>query len=155
MSSAQAVEETTRDLMGVLPLVNRLMSSEMRRLVGEDTTMPQFRVLAYLHEQPMTVSALAKKRRVSLQSAGELVQTLVERGWVIRKPDPLDRRQSLLELTRQGRTQFEQAQTGMLKRLMPYVEMLSEGELVSLRRSLAALNRVLGNEMEDDSDGSH
>ena len=65
----------------------------MRAAAGEDTTMPQFRVLAQLSEAPRTLSALAKGRRVSLQSMSVLVQSLVERGWIERLPDPSDRRQ--------------------------------------------------------------
>src|SRR4051794_27429606 len=96
------IETVTRQLLGVLPFMNRIMASEFRREYGEDATMPQFRVLAYLYEQPMTVSAIARKRRVSLQSAGELVQALVVRNWITRQPDPNDRRQSLLVLTEEG-----------------------------------------------------
>jgi DNA-binding MarR family transcriptional regulator len=96
-------EEATRELMAVVPLLNRLMAAELRLEAGENSTMPRFRVLAHLRDHPMTLSALARRRRVSLQAAGELIQSLVERGWVMRTPDPTDRRQSLLQLTDEGR----------------------------------------------------
>lgn len=34
------------------------MAVELRQEVGEETTLPQFRVLAYLHDGSLTVGAL-------------------------------------------------------------------------------------------------
>ena len=90
------VLEATQELLAVLPLLSRIVAAEVRREAGEDTSMPQFRVLAHLAARPLTLSALAKKRRVSLQSMSELVQALVLRGWVAREPDPRDRRHDAL-----------------------------------------------------------
>src|SRR5881409_528296 len=105
--NANITLETTQELLAVLPLLNRIVAAEVRREAGEETTMPQYRVLAHLVAGPLTLSAIAKKRRVSLQSMSELVQVLVERGWVARAPDPSDRRQSLLQLTDHGRAHYE------------------------------------------------
>src|SRR4051794_20761209 len=100
-------EEATRALLAILPILNRMLAAELRQDAGEETTMPQFRVLMYLAEGPQTLSAIARRRRVSLQAAGELIQILVERGWVARTPDPSDRRQSLLSLTEEGWTRYQ------------------------------------------------
>ncbi len=136
-------QEATQELLAVLPLLNRIMAVELRRETDEDATMPQFRVLAHLLEAPLTVSALARKRRVSLQSAGELIQSMVERGWVTRSPDPTDRRQSLLNITETGRLYYEKAQQAMLSRLVPLMENLTQDEISAVQVALAALRRVL------------
>src|SRR5262249_16042985 len=73
-------EQAAQELLTVLPLLTRLVAAEIRREAGDETTMPQFRVLTHLAEGPLTVSGLARRRRVSLQAMGELVQLLVERG---------------------------------------------------------------------------
>ena len=136
-------DEAAQELLAVLPFLNRLVVVELRREAGEETTMPQFRVLAYLAPGPLTLSALARKRRVSLQAAGELVQTLIERGWVARTPDPADRRQALLQLTDQGRQHYEQAHLGMMQRLVPLLDTLSQDEMKAIQLALPALRRVL------------
>ena len=141
--------EVTRELLAVLPLLNRIVAAEVRREAGEETTMPQFRVLAHLSPGPLTLSALAKKRRVSLQSMSELVQALVERGWVVRTPDPSDRRQSLLGLTDQGRAHYERAQAQTLQRLAPLMAQLAPEELAAVLMALPALRRVLIQEEQD------
>ena len=143
MTTHWTAEEATRELMAVLPLLNRIIGAELRLEAGEDTTMPQFRLLALLQEQPQTLSALAAKRRVSLQAAGESIQTLVERGWVTRTPDPVDRRQSLLDLSAVGRAHYDKAQSRMLTRLIPLLEKLSTEEMDAVQCSLPALHRVL------------
>lgn len=135
--------QTASQLMSVGPLLNRILSIEFRQEAGEGATLLQFRVLALLHEQPMNLSALAKLRRVSLQSAGELTQTLVERGWVIRTPDPADRRQSILSLTEEGRAHFEHAQDRMLARLTGHLSTLDSAQLETIRESLTILQQVL------------
>ena len=138
--------EVTKELLAVLPLLNRIVAAEVRREAGEDTTMPQFRVLAHLAPGPLTLSALAKKRRVSPQSMSELVQVLVERGWVARAPDPSDRRQSLLQLTEHGRIHYERADAQTLQRLAPLIAQLSDDEIAAVRMALPALRRVLTQE---------
>ena len=139
-------EDATRELLAVLPLLNRIVATEVRREAGEETTMPQFRVLAHLVDSPLTLSALAKRRRVSLQSASELVQALVERGWIARAPDPSDRRQHLLRLTDHGRAHYERAQEMTIRQLAPLLAQLSADEMAAVRMALPALRRVLAQE---------
>jgi DNA-binding MarR family transcriptional regulator len=149
-------EEIAHELLAVLPLINRLMISELRREAGQDTTMPQFRVLSYLADEPLTLSVIARRRRVSLQSAGELVQTLVDRGWIVRVADPNDRRQTLLHLTPLGQQQFELVSSRMLTHLIPLMDNLTSEETKAVQVALPALHRVLAREavVEDDTDDS-
>ena len=142
-------EEATRELLAVLPLLNRIVAAEVRREAGADTTMPQYRVLSHLAAGPMTLSTLAKQRRVSLQSMSELVQVLVERGWIARTPDPRDRRQHLLHLTEQGRSHYERAQDNTLRRLVPLLSALSAAELAALQTGIPALRRVLAHDEQE------
>lgn len=147
------VEELTNELLAILPLLMGIVAAEVRREAGEATTMPQYRVLAHLAAQPLTLSGLAKQRRVSLQAMSELVQALVERGWVVRVPDPRDRRQQMLHLTEQGRQRYERAQHQTLQRLIPLMSQLDETERVAVRQALLALRRVLAGEENEPSDG--
>ena len=143
---------TAQALLAVVPLLTRIMAVELREEAGEDTTMPQFRVLSYLAEAPLTVSAIARKRRVSFQSAGELVQSLVTRGWVTRIPDPTDRRQSLLHLSDEGRSHYSRAQQKMLARLVTYMDQLDEAEQTTTQSALQSLHRVLVQEVNEHDD---
>ena len=146
-------EDATREVLAVLPLLNRIVGAEVRREAGEDTTIGQFRVLSHLSEGPLTLSVLAKRRRVSLQSMSELAQTLVERGWIARTPDPTDRRQHLLQLTEPGAAHYQRAQEMTIRQLAPLLAQLSADEMAAVRMALPALRRVLMQEENSESNG--
>ena len=42
----------------VLPMLNRIMAVEVRHETGDDTTMPQFRLLPCLAEELLTMNGL-------------------------------------------------------------------------------------------------
>lgn len=136
-------ERAAEELLSVLPLLTRIVAATVRCEAGEDTTMPQFRVLAHLAEGPLTVSDLARRRRVTLQSMGEIVQTLVERGWVTRAPSAADRRQQLLTLTDRGRAQYERVQARAIEQIAPLLARLEPAEIAAVQAALPALRRVL------------
>jgi DNA-binding MarR family transcriptional regulator len=49
------------------------------------------------------LSGIIKELGVSKQAAGQLVDTLVLRGYLVRSPDPADRRRMTVALTERGR----------------------------------------------------
>ncbi len=81
----------------------------VRRLRAENTApISQVMVLARLErEGPMTTSALAAAERVRPQSMAHTLSELQAAGCVARRPDPLDRRQVLIELTDAGRDMLD------------------------------------------------
>ena len=141
-------ERAAQELLAVLPLLSRIVAVEVRREAGEETTIAQFRVLEHLEGGPLTMSELARRRHVTLQSISELAQALVERGWIARTPDPNDRRQQLLALTDHGRQHYEHAQSLMIARLIPLLAQLSAEEREAMRIALPALHRVLARDEE-------
>ena len=144
MSSSPAT--IASDLLALLPFLGRLVAAEVMREAGEDITMPRFRVLTHLAEGPLTLSVLARRRRVSLQAMSELVQSLVERGWIVRAPDPKDRRQALLSLSEVGLRHYQEVHRQTLDRLIPLLEDLNEGERRAVQLAMPALHRVLARE---------
>lgn len=141
-------EHAARELLTILPLLNRIVAVEVRREAGEETTIPQFRVLAHLSGGALTLSELARRRYVTLQSMSELAQLLVERGWIARTPDPNDRRQQLLTLTDHGREHYQRALSLMVVRLAPLLAQLSADEMASIGVALPALHRVVAGEAD-------
>jgi DNA-binding MarR family transcriptional regulator len=60
-------------------------------------------VFRFVRDHGMRLTALAELASITKQSAGEIVDDLVARGYVQRVPDPEDRRAKLICLTERGR----------------------------------------------------
>jgi DNA-binding MarR family transcriptional regulator len=143
MDDAGTAYTLAEELLELLPALGRIMFSHANMIKDGKTTFMQVRVLSFLIENRLTVSDLAKKRRVSLQSASTLVQGLVERGWVTRIPDPNDRRRSLLEVTPEGKAHARLAKEQSSRHLATSLDGLEPEEIAAGEVFLAALRRIL------------
>ena len=152
MTDPKTIYTLAGELLEVLPNLGRVMGHHVKNVDEEKATLMQVRALFFLLERPLTTSKLAKKRRVSLQSASALVQGLVERGWVIRVPDPNDRRQSLLEVTPEGLARAQLAKDNMSGYLARFLDGLEPEEIAAAHVFLAALKRVLLQHTVDDDE---
>ena len=96
------------------------------------------------------LSVLIRDLRISKQAAGQLVDTLVERGYLQRTQDPHDRRRQVVALTARGRAAAEvqsAAIRGIDAQLAERIGATGPGKL---RRMLAALVGI-GHERERGS----
>ena len=137
-------------LLETLPGLGRLIAIQMREAGEEEATMMQIGVLMRIKDGSLTTSDLAKQRKVSLQSASVLVQSMVERGWVTREPDPNDRRQSLLQVTEEGLLRAEAAQKQILELIAERLADFQPEELDAASIFLPALQRVVAARLTPD-----
>jgi MarR family transcriptional regulator for hemolysin len=69
-----------------------------------DITIDQWLVLKTLEESPaITQQELAAKVFKDLASVSRIIDLLIEKGFLVREPDPADRRRYKLTITRHGR----------------------------------------------------
>lgn len=82
--------------------------------VSHDTTLPRFDVMAALYQAggPMRMSDLSKRLLVSNGNASTIVNRLEKDGLVRRVAEAGDRRVVKVQLTEDGRAQFEEQATG-------------------------------------------
>jgi DNA-binding MarR family transcriptional regulator len=92
---------------------------------------------------------LIKELRVSKQSAGQLVDMLVLRGYIERVADPDDRRKLTVRLTERGRAAAEVQTAAREKIDAALMEQIGAGNVLRLRRALAA---IIGLNRDDGSD---
>lgn len=90
----------------------RLSKIVERALDDGELSLPQYRLLAFLSQGDWAASALADRLDVSRPSVTSLVDGLVKRGLVERRPDQDDRRRIDHVLTDAGREALEAADAG-------------------------------------------
>jgi DNA-binding MarR family transcriptional regulator len=93
--------ELTEQAIELLPQLARLFKSSLC-IPGDAANIPfgQMRVMSHLyHSGRSTVGEVASGVGVSLATASELIDRLVEHGWIERGVNPSDRRQVHLWLT--------------------------------------------------------
>ena len=86
-----------------------MLESRVRQRLQRDfaTTLPRFDVLAQLYrESPLSMSELSRRTMVSNGNITGLVARLAQEGLIAKKP-ARDRRVQMVELTQDGRAQFE------------------------------------------------
>jgi DNA-binding MarR family transcriptional regulator len=99
-------------------------------------------VFQYLDDTGTTVSALAARAQMTKQAMAELVHDLEGHGYVVRVPDPTDRRAKLVLPTDRGRDVISVAQ-----QLAPEIEERAARELGqerfrALRADLETIRRA-------------
>jgi DNA-binding MarR family transcriptional regulator len=101
------------DLAIILVAANRCLSDRLTNAVRQTgardaRTAFGFVIRAVDAEQP-TVTRLAELLGVSRQAASKLADEMVQRGYLLRAPDPGDRRRAHLRLSAKGRRVRERA----------------------------------------------
>ncbi|MEO6800865.1 MAG: MarR family transcriptional regulator [Rhodanobacter sp.] len=103
------------------------------------------------HEGDMPLGNLVRDLRVSKQAAGQLVDTLVTRGYLQRDVDEQDRRKLTVMLTDRGR-EAASVQTDARKKIdADLLAHAGKGNVAITRKTLAALVEI-GRRQEDDHD---
>ncbi|MET7604550.1 MarR family transcriptional regulator [Streptomyces avermitilis] len=86
-----------------------------------------------------TVTDLAAHLGVTKQAASQLVDEMVRKGYVERRPHPGDARARLVVLTERGRACTRAAEEAAAEAVRPWVELLGEGEVGLLRARLSRI----------------
>jgi DNA-binding MarR family transcriptional regulator len=143
MSEHWTIHQVAEELLNTFPRLGRLIEQYVQSVSKEESTLMQMGTLFFLIEQPATVSELAKKRKVSLQSTSVHVQSLVERGWVVRVPDETDRRRSLLEITPEGLAHAQTAKFKLNEYMADVLGGLTVEEFAAAQIFIPALRRIV------------
>lgn len=132
--------ECAGQVLEAVPLVMAAIRTEMRSHRGSDLSVPQFRVLVYLHRHPgASLSDIAEHMGLTLPSMSKMIDGLVTRGLVARQLNPTDRRRVTLAPTTLGRRSMESAYQATESRLAARLTALSASD----RRTVGKAMQVL------------
>lgn len=109
-----------------------------------DISMAQLKAFVVVDREEAGISVTEIGRRLSIgePSASLLVEQLVKRGYVVRTPDPADRRRVLVTATDLGRETLLELRQGRQQHLEEMLARMDADDVQALERGLAALARV-------------
>jgi DNA-binding MarR family transcriptional regulator len=133
---------TATELLDVLPLVTAAIRGGMRRNIRDGLSVPQFRCLAFINRQPGTsVSDVTAFLGVTMATTSAMVDRLAAAGYVTVAVSPTDRRRSHLTASESGQALLARMRGGAQAELAEALSDLSVGQLSTLRKAAALLQR--------------
>ncbi len=123
-----------------MSVARQLRGTSLATLAPWDITPGQLRALRVLgHHGTQRMSALSEHLRIAARSATEVVEALESRGLVARRPDPGDRRATLVELTENGESVLSAIRAARGTEAERVFNRLSAADKAHLARILARL----------------
>jgi len=106
-------------------------------------SMPQFSVLMQLHYRGACgMSEISERFEVTAAAASQLVDKLVQSGFIKREEDPHDRRAKLLDLTDKGKQLVQQGIEERYRWVDQLAERLTAEERVQVSEALNIMTRA-------------
>jgi len=133
--------------------IARLMRTVFaRRVKALGLTRPQWLAIVRLKRRPgASQSELADMMEIDKAPAGKIVDRLEERGWIVRRADPVDRRINRIFLTDRGERVYALISPIAQATVYDALADLSEAEIALLNQLLARVKKRLGGIAESDS----
>jgi DNA-binding MarR family transcriptional regulator len=136
-------EQCAREVLETVPLVMRFIRGYVRHHPAAGLVLPQFRTLSFLsRSKEPSLSEVAEHLGLALPAMSRLVNDLVQRGWVGRRPVPSNRRQIALELTGPGRARLESMRAAIRRQLAKNFVSLPAADHQNIRAAMQALRRA-------------
>lgn len=124
--------------------VHRSMRDTARFVKTSGISMPQFFMLMHLHRHLQCgISDLSEHMDTSTAATSQLVDKLVQAGWLTRSEDPNDRRAKKVELTPEGKTLIEKGIEQRYRWVNELAEALSDEEAEKVTEALDILEKAM------------
>ncbi len=147
----QSINEVSKLLLECIFSMQRTVLQDWQALT---MSMAQLKVLITLSfNGPTAISKLAEALGISHPTASQLVDRLVQVGFVERVESTTDRRFTLARLTSAGEQLAQQLWQGYLANFHAIAQ-LDEQDLIALRQGLRALNRITATSQTSPSTAS-
>jgi DNA-binding MarR family transcriptional regulator len=143
-AQSAALTTTAAAVLDTVPAAMDALRHAMRRHVGDEMSVPQFRSLNHVDQHAgCSIGDLAAFLGVTMPTASAMVERLVRAGLVETRADAADRRRSPLHITAAGSAQLRRIRRGAHDDLTQALAACSPDELATLQAGLQLIRRVL------------
>jgi DNA-binding MarR family transcriptional regulator len=144
-TSAASDEGCSRALLDTVPLVMKTIREQMRRH-RSGLTVPQFRTLCFISSaMGNSLSSVADFIGLSLPAMSRLVDGLVEKSLMTRRPSDDDRRHVRLGVTLAGKAAIDEARQLAQAHMAGTLAELSPRQRATIANAMQTLRTVFGN----------
>ena len=130
-------------MLDVMPKAMQVIREEMRQGRGDRLTVPQFRVLANVNRGFCHNKIIGERLGVSEAAISRMVDLLVQDGLIKKTVSKVDRRQSVLSLTAEGSTLYNNIRGDARNRMKQKLENFPSNELETMIEGLEFLKKNL------------
>ena len=145
--SSDSIDRIIATMRGLQTGVADRVMGHFTSIQDLDFTLPQFMVLYYLsrhREESLTVSQLAAVIALSQPATSQLIDRLLQRGLLIRRENPEDRRQKLISVSPDGLALADRIEGQREVTMRRMFSQLSPADLLRMERALNEMAEILG-----------
>ena len=146
-TTRSTVGECAHEVLDGVPLVFRVIRSELRKHGAKEMSVPQYRTLAFVYRnEGASLSEVCDHIGLTLPTMSTLVDGLVARGLVNRQTDPEDRRRMTLTLKEPGRARLQSARAATTAYLEERLRQLPASDRATITLAMRMLRELFTGE---------
>ncbi len=135
--------DCAHEVLEVVPIVTRVIRTQMRGHRSPALTVPQFRTLIFVESHPGTsLSQVAEYVGITRPSMSVLVDGLVQRRFITRESSKGDRRRVTLNVTGRGKQVIRGARQHTQAYLAEHLDALTEADRETVTQAMCILRSV-------------
>jgi DNA-binding MarR family transcriptional regulator len=118
--------------------IKSISSPEMKKMYGltvrQGSAISQLKLMLEEEPEGVALKALAKRMQMTIPAASLLVESMVSKGYMVRNPNPTDRRSIRIALTEEGNALFSNVYARFDIAIDERAKALTEEELATFSR---------------------
>lgn len=141
---APNTEQLIREVIDLTPLLRSKIIRPMETCAGKRIAPGQLNILTILTERgPKTMAQLGQEMIVCRQQMTQLIESLVQKGFVAKKADRLDRRTVRVNLTEEGERYIRDVNADMTRELYPIFDGYTDEQKRNLIKTAKAMREIM------------
>ena len=126
------------------------MRGFMHFMRENDLSFSQISVLNRIHQHgPTDIVSLSRELQISKAGAGQLIDRMIQTGWLISQPSPTDKRSKIITLTKEGKELVLTSQSASMNWIDEFINQIPEANQQEIIKGLMPLIESLDTENEE------
>lgn len=130
-------------IMETAPVLMRKMRHRIMEASQGQLTLSQYRILSHIARGENSITAIAQSLGVTQPSMSKMIETLIKLKLIMKKESIVDKRRTVLKLTKLGEKMFKQIKNQALDKMSESFQKIELHDVVTMQRALVDMQKVL------------